>query len=781
MIKHTFKERQLATQVLHARNEAEASCSNLINQARINWDYYMAKRPEVPFDTSSKVTDRTVWNHVEGAVSQVLPIFLSMENKAIKFTPLNMNDVDTSAALTHYVSEKILFKNDGKKVLENAIREAFINRISWVKTSWGLRREASQVSFTDISTKQLRQLEKEYDEVIVTDDDTEGRKKTYSGVAIEYKEVEDLRIENVPLENMLFPAAARNNDEVYYIGQVSEMLRGELVDMFGEEIVREVGQGQGHDPAQDYAMSNFDGDTELVNSNVSDDALERYKLTEHYIYTSLLNDGKSLQWVQVFTINDQMVEYNVVKGHPFEPIVAVTVPNSITGYSFAELLADIQTQRSAIMRASMSNALNMAYPRYQAVIDGYDVESLVNNVPGGVIEVETIGNVQQFTESPIPSDVYNLFEMLNIEAQRITGVSDMVQGLDPNVLKGTNAAATVIAQMNAGTKRVLGYGKAIAEGWRKVMLKAYDVIRENSNTIDITYLGGKQYVLFDKKFQERKLEVAPVFGQDANLEKAQLLMSLADRYGANPALQKSYNPYALEQMILDSLGVEERHAILTDPAEIPPSEEEIYQMEYSRRQQDLALQQLYSSVQMLQTQIQQISAGIANDSARVSLEHMKIVGDQEKSAEDIQTDRMKIQIDAQNAGINELKISQDGQVSAAEVNLKQNELQLRQVELQLKQAIEMNKLQLEQAKLMSSQEIAVEQLVNDRTRVELDIRKAGVEEQDFVQRGEIEATKLNIQVAEIEHKAMMDVLKAQQLETEIAMEYDQRRAVKFGE
>lgn len=672
MIKYSNKERQLITQVLHAKDEAEASCSQLINQARTNWDYYMAKLPAVPMETSSSVTDRIVWNHVEGAVSQTLPIFLSMENKAVKFTPLSVNDVDNANALTHYLSEKVLFKNHGKDVLETAIREAFINRISWVKTYWGSKREATQVAFSDITTKQLRQLEKEYDEVIVTDDDKEGRAHKFTGVAIEYVDVDDLRLENVPLENMLFPAFARNADEMLYIGQVTDVRRAELEDMFGKEVIEQVGSGSAcSNPSEDYAMANFDGFVEDVNTEVSDTGLEKFKLHEHYICTSLLNSGSSFQWVQVFTVNDEMVEYNVVKGHPFEPIVSVTIPGSVVGYSFPELLADIQTQRSAILRASMSNALNMAYPRYQAVIDGYDVESLVNNVPGGVIEVEQIGNVQQFQEDAIPTDVYNLFEMLNIEAQRITGVSDMNQGLDPNIMKGTNAAATVIAQMNAGTKRVLGYGKAIAEGWRKVVLKAYDVVRENTNELDVVYLGGKQYIVKTADLEERKLMVAPVFGQDANLEKAQLLMTLADRYSMNQSLQKSYNPYALEQMILDCLGVEERHAILTDPAEIPPSEEEMYQHELARRQQDLAMQQLMSQVQMLQTQIQKLNSDIAMDSAKVSLEQMKIMGDQEKAAEDVQTDRLKVQIAAQEVGLKELEFTQAGEVAAAELNLKQ--------------------------------------------------------------------------------------------------------------
>lgn len=676
MIKYNAKERSLVTQVLHAKDEAEASCSQLIDQARTNWDYYMAKLPAVPFETSSSVTDRTVWNHVEGAVTQVMPIFLSMENKAVKFTPLSTDDVDNSSALTHYVSEKVLFKNDGKRVLENAIREAFVGNVAWIKTSWGTRKEAEQVAFQDITTKQLRKLEKEYDEVIVTEDDTEGRAKKFSGVAIEYSDVEDLRLENVPIENMLFPAYARTIDDVYYISQVSEVMRGELVEMFGDDVVSELGAGiSGTDPSRDDAIANTEGYSEAVNTDCADGALERFKLYEHYIYTSLLNEGSSLQWVQVFTVNDELVEYSVVKGHPFEPLVAVTKPNSIVGHSFPELLADIQTQRSAILRASMSNALCMAYPRYQAVTGGYDVESLVNNVPGGVIEVEVIGNVTQFQENPIPSDVYNLFETLNMEAQRITGVSDMVQGLDANVMKSTNAAATVIAQMNAGTKRVLNYGKALAEGWRKVIEKSYDVIRENNNVFDITYLGGKQYMIKTADLEERKLMIAPVFGQDANLEKAQLLMTLADRYAANGALAKSYNPYMLEQMILDCLGVEERHAILTDPSDIPPSEEEIYQMELQRRDTDLTLQEKYSRVQMLQTEIQKINSDIAMDSAKISLEQMKVMGDQEKAAEDVQTDRLKVQVMAQEAGLKELDFTQRGEIAAAELNLKQSQAQ----------------------------------------------------------------------------------------------------------
>lgn len=667
----TDNEQKLLDFTLNARDEAKGSVSELIDIVQKNMDYYLGVLPKPTSSSSSKVVDKLIYTHVEGAVSQVLPIFTSMENKALEFTPLNRDDIETCEALTHYISEKVLHKNNGKDVLENAIREALAaTRISWIKTTWNTETNAEQKTFYHVNKTQLKKLQKQHDVV----EYKENKDKTYSGYVLDYVEESDLLLENIPLQNMLFPAEITDLKKLPYIAQQAVVTKQELLELFDEETVESI-QGLEIGAKLDYSsLSNVEGlEDMMTNTGSVDENSATYILTEHYVRTSIMAKGKGMQWVQLFTCNDHLLEWSIVKSHPFTPIVPLKKVNSAVGLSFADVLKDLQNQRTGILRASLDNTLNIAYPRYQAVRDGYDVQSLLNNVAGGVIEVENIGNVSQFVETVLPSDVYNLFNILGSEAQKLTGVSDMNQGLDPNVLKGNTTAAAVITQMNAATKRILTYAKNIAEDWRDVLVKSYDYIRDNSNKVDITYIGGKEFVLFDSKFVERKMVLTPVFGTDENMAQAQLLLTLADRYKADPALAKSYNPYIMEGMILDAMGIPNRHVILTDPNLIPMTEEEVYQQQLNKQTQSLQLQSLGADVQLKTTQAQVAMVTVQNDANRVEIEAIKVTGEQEYKAEDIAIKQADLQLKANEQGLKGIEISQAGEIAAMDLNLRQVE------------------------------------------------------------------------------------------------------------
>ncbi len=668
----SHKERELLVQLQKAKDEAEGSVSALINIAKENEDFYYGMLPLPDVEGGSEATDKIVWQHVEGATTQILPIFTSMENKAVEFTPRCEKDVLVARALTHHISEKILYKNNGKEILETAIREAFINRIAWIKTTWETKIVAEQEAFSDITKAQLKKFKKDKDVVEVKSD----KDDKYSGHIITYTEKSDLKMDNVPLTNMLFPASVKDLDSLTYICQRQSMMRGDLIEMFGEEKIDALGSNNEY-TSNTPSLNNVDGFTTAkeVNSDNNDKSTDRFDLYEHYILTSHLTDGSALQWVQAFTCNDNLLEYCVVKDNPFSAIVAVAVPNSVVGWSIPDLIKDIQKQRTAIMRAATSNTLNLAYPRYIAEAGKYDSESLVDNSPGAVVEADHVGAVIQFQETPLPAQSYEQLDRLTLEAQKITGISDMNQGLDPNVLKGTNAAATVIAQMNAGTKRVLGYAKSIANGWKDVVEKSYNYIRENSNKIDYIGVDGKSYIISHADMVDRPLTLSTLFGQDENLQEAQLLMAMADRFMSNPALSKSYNPYYMESAILERLGIKDRHLILKDPKDIPPDPTEIMLQQMQMQMQQMQLRQQELSLQMLGAQTQQIQQNTVNDTARVNIEQTKVAGDQQYNAEKVITDRGHLQVAARKVDLDVADLQQRGEIEAVRLNLDQVKVQ----------------------------------------------------------------------------------------------------------
>ena len=211
----------------------------------------------------------------------------------------------------------------------------------------------------------------------------------------------------------------------------------------------------------------------------SDIARKKVVVHEYWGNYDIDGDGEA-EAIVCSWVNDVIIQ---LRDNPFPdkqpPFIVVpfnSIPFSLYGESNAELLSDTQKIQTAIIRGLIDNMAmsnngqkgvrNGALDEYNRVkfLNGENFE--FNGTPNDFYD----GHFNEF-----PSSTFNMLQMLNAEAESITGVKNFYQGMHSNSLGSTATATTAI--MDSAAARRLNIVRNIAENMVKPILRkwlAYD-------------------------------------------------------------------------------------------------------------------------------------------------------------------------------------------------------------------------------------------------------------------------------------------------------------------
>lgn len=218
-------------------------------------------------------------------------------------------------------------------------------------------------------------------------------------------------------------------------------------------------------------------DDEGYDSSFEFSDIARKKVIVHEYWGNYDIDGDGEAEAIVCTwVNDVIIQ---LRDNPFPdkqpPFIVVpfnSIPFSLYGESNAELLSDTQKIQTAIIRGLIDNMAmsnngqkgvrNGALDEYNRVkfLNGENFE--FNGTPNDFYD----GHFNEF-----PSSTFNMLQMLNAEAESITGVKNFYQGMHSNSLGSTATATTAI--MDSAAARRLNIVRNIAENMIKPILRKW--------------------------------------------------------------------------------------------------------------------------------------------------------------------------------------------------------------------------------------------------------------------------------------------------------------------
>jgi hypothetical protein len=183
---------------------------------------------------------------------------------------------------------------------------------------------------------------------------------------------------------------------------------------------------------------------------------------------------------------------------PFCSICPIPMPHKFFGHSLADRALDLQLIKSTVTRQILDNMYMTNSPRMQVVEGQVNLDDLLTVTANGIVRTKNIGAIQPLTVPPTASQSFPLLDYLDgVQAKR-TGVSDIQQGLDPNVLQ--NATATAVATMqNASNGKIELIARIFAEtGVKDLFSKVLQLLCKYQDKARIVRLRGK-YVSIDPR------------------------------------------------------------------------------------------------------------------------------------------------------------------------------------------------------------------------------------------------------------------------------------------
>ena len=343
---------------------------------------------------------------------------------------------------------------------------------------------------------------------------------------------------------------------------------------------------------------------------------------------------------------------------PFHSVCPIPIPHKFYGQSLADRAMDLQLIKSTITRQMLDNLYLTNNYRVGAVEGQVNLDDLLTSTAGGVVRMK---NANAIVPMMVQSNAQQSFPMLEyldqVQAKR-TGLSEMSQGLDANILQNVTATA-ISAMTNAGQGKIELIARIFADtGVTSLFKGILQLVCKYQQKERIIRINNK-YVPFDPREWDTEYDITVNVGLGTGTKQEQLAVmqmilqkqeQIIQQYGlANPLVNLKHYRDTLAKFIQMAGFKDDSHFLneITD-----------------EQSQMLAQQAQQAGKQDPITQQTQILAQVEREKAQ-----LKAQSDQAK----LQLDREQMELEAQKDA---LELKQQEVKQTTELALKELQIKL---------------------------------------------------------------------------------------------------------
>ncbi len=701
--------------IMMNQEELKALCADEINNA-IGYlesdtvqeradamNYYFRDKYGTEVEGRSQVVTGEVAEAVDGALPQLIRVFTSCED-AVRFEPTKDGEeelADQASDMANWVFYK---DNDGFLILHNWFKDALLQKVGVVKAYWEEKKDTIKEKYKGLTDDELAmimqtgewEITKQVTDVVIGID---GFPYNTHNVTIErIQDDSRIAVENVPPEEFLISKRAKTIEDSPFTAHRRMIARGDLIAMgYEKSIVDTIPAGDrleysperlarfGRDEMPDYAQS-------------TDLSMEEVEIFECYIKVDT-NDNGLLELRRVIIGGEQILSNEECDYVPFHSVCPIPIPHKFFGQSLADRTMDLQLTKSTILRQMLDNLYLTNNARVTAVEGQVNLDDLLTSTAGGVVRVKNNAAVTQLNVQNTAGQSFPMMEYLDgVQAKR-TGVSDMQQGLDANVLQNTTATA-VAAMMQQSAGKLELMARIFAEtGVKSLFRGILHLLCKYQNQAKTIRMRGK-WVSYDPREWSNLYDVSINVGlgngnRQEQIAMLQMIMAkqeeIIGKYGANnPLVTVTQYRSTLGRMI-EMAGFKDTTSFIN---EITPEVE----------------QQI----------MQQASQAPADPNSEAAQLYARV--EEQKAQLSAQTNQAKLQLDREQMQVEnarkELEFQQKQMQLEGEYRIKEAELQLKQMELEMKSQASDGKLQTEQLNAIMSAITSLNEMVKGGIKAE---------------------------------------------------------------
>ena len=673
-------------------------------QARADaMSYYFRDKYGTEVEGRSQVVTGEVAEAVDGALPQLIRVFTSCED-AVRFEPTKDGEeelADQASDMANWVFYK---DNDGFLILHNWFKDALLQKVGVVKAYWEEKKDTIKEKYKGLTDDELAmimqtgewEITKQTTDVVIGMDGM-----PYNNHSVTIQKINDesrIAIENVPPEEFLISKRAKTIEDSPFTAHRRMIARGDLIAMgYEKSIVDTI-------PANDrleYAperLARFGRDELPDYTQSSDLSMEEVEIFECYIKVDT-NDNGLLELRRVILGGETILSNEECDYVPFHSVCPIPIPHKFFGQSLADRTMDLQLTKSTILRQMLDNLYLTNNARVTAVEGQVNLDDLLTSTAGGVVRVKNSQAVTQLNVQNTAGQSFPMMEYLDgVQAKR-TGVSDLQQGLDANVLQNTTATA-VAAMMQQSAGKLELMARIFAEtGVKSLFRGILHLLCKYQNQAKTIRMRGK-WVSYDPREWSDLYDVSINVGlgngnRQEQIAMLQMIMAkqeeIIGKYGANnPLVSVTQYRSTLGRMI-EMAGFKDTTSFINDIT--PEVEQQI---------------------------LQQASQPPADPTSEAAQLYAKV--EEQKAQLSAQTSQAKLQLDREQMQVDnarkELEFQQKQVQLEGEYRIKEAELQLKQMELEMKSQATDGKLQTEQLNAIMSAITSLNEMVKGGIKAE---------------------------------------------------------------
>ena len=673
-------------------------------QARADaMSYYFRDKYGTEVEGRSQVVTGEVAEAVDGALPQLIRVFTSCED-AVRFEPTKDGEeelADQASDMANWVFYK---DNDGFLILHNWFKDALLQKVGVVKAYWEEKKDTIKEKYKGLTDDELAmimqtgewEITKQVTDIVIGMDGM-----PYNTHSITIQKINDesrIAIENVPPEEFLISKRAKTIEDSPFTAHRRMIARGDLIAMgYEKSIVDTIPAGDRLEYAPER-LARFGRDEQPDYSQSTDLSMEEVEIFECYIKVDT-NDNGLLELRRVILGGETILSNEECDYVPFHSVCPIPIPHKFFGQSLADRTMDLQLTKSTILRQMLDNLYLTNNARVTAVEGQVNLDDLLTSTAGGVIRVKNAQAVNQLNVQNTAGQSFPMMEYLDgVQAKR-TGVSDLQQGLDANVLQNTTATA-VAAMMQQSAGKLELMARIFAEtGVKSLFRGILHLLCKYQNQAKTIRMRGK-WVSYDPREWSDLYDVSINVGlgngnRQEQIAMLQMIMAkqeeIIGKYGANnPLVSVTQYRGTLGRMI-EMAGFKDTTSFIN---EITPEVE----------------QQI----------LQQASQPPADPTSEAAQLYAKV--EEQKSQLTAQTNQAKLQLDREQMQVDnarkELEMQQKQMQMDGDYRIKEAELQLKQMELEMKAQATDGKLQTEQLNAIMSAITSLNEMIKGGIKAE---------------------------------------------------------------
>jgi hypothetical protein len=472
-------------------------------------EYYNREPYGNEVEGRSSIVTGEVAEVVDGALPQLLRIFTASD-EMVRFEPKGAGDEEKAKQATEYVNWVLNHDNQGTILFHNWFKDALLQKNGIVKVYWDEQTDVTKEKYEGLNEEELTMLLADPEVEVVSQDmeevapagvDQMGMPMppvySYSIKLKRTKKNGKVIVENVPPEEFLISKKARTIADAPFVAHRKLTTRSELVAMGFDKTIVDALPAYSDLTYSEERIARYDRGEMPDEVSSLDHTMQDVEVMECYIKVDFDGDGIA-ELRKITYAGKDILDNEEVDFVPFCSICPIPMPHKFFGQSLADRALDIQLIKSTVTRQILDNMYMVNSPRMSAVEGQVNLDDLLTVTANGVIRVKNAGALNPVVVPPTAAQSFPVLQYLDQVQAKRTGINEMSQGLDPNVLQNTTATAVAMVQ-NAAAGKVEMIARIFAEtGIKDLFEKILHLVCKYQDKARIIRLRGR-YVTIDPR------------------------------------------------------------------------------------------------------------------------------------------------------------------------------------------------------------------------------------------------------------------------------------------